>query len=138
LDTSITLHEFFNNIERQFGKKIIRIRSDNGGEYISNELKDVLLTSGVIHELTLRDSPDSNRITEYFKQTMNTLTRSMTIAAPDFRYLWAEAVNIGAYFMNRLPHKHLPSSTTPFECFHGKRPTLSHLKPFESKCYVHI
>jgi hypothetical protein len=62
----------------------------------------------------------------------------MTIAAPDFPCLWAEAVNMAAYLMNRLPHKHLPSSTTPFERFHGKRPTISHLKLFGSKCYVHI
>jgi hypothetical protein len=29
-------------------------------------------------------------------------------------------------------------STIPFERFYSKRPTISHLKPFESKCYVHI
>jgi hypothetical protein len=62
----------------------------------------------------------------------------MTNAAPDFPSLWAEAVNMVAYLKNRLPHKHLPSSTTPFERFHGKRPTISPLKPFGSKCYVHI
>jgi hypothetical protein len=38
----------------------------------------------------------------------------------------------------RLPHKHVPLSTTPFGRFHGKRPTISHLKLFGSKCYVHI
>jgi transposase InsO family protein len=52
LDASITLRAFFNHVEKQFGKKINRIRSDNGCEYISNELKDFFLTSGVIHELT--------------------------------------------------------------------------------------
>jgi hypothetical protein len=62
----------------------------------------------------------------------------MTIAAPDFPCLWAEAVNLAAYLKNRLPHKHLPSSTTPFERFHSKRPTISHLKPFGNKYYVHI
>jgi transposase InsO family protein len=49
---SITLRAFFNHVERQFGKKINRIRSDNGSQYISNELTDFFLTSGVIHELT--------------------------------------------------------------------------------------
>jgi hypothetical protein len=62
----------------------------------------------------------------------------MTIAAPDFPCLWAEAVNMAAYLKNRLPHKYLPSSTIPFKRFHSKRPTISHLKPFGSKCYVHI
>jgi hypothetical protein len=62
----------------------------------------------------------------------------MTIAAPDFPCLWAEAVNMAAYLQNRLRHKHLPLSTTPFERFDSKRPTISHLKPFVSKCNVHI
>jgi transposase InsO family protein len=137
-DTSITLHAFFNHVERQFGKKIKRIRSDNCGEYMSNELKDFFLTSGVIHELTPPYSPESNGIAEHCHQTMNTIARSMTIAAPDFPCLWAEAVNMAANLKNRLPHKHLPSSTTPFEPFHGKRPIILHLKLFGSKCYVHI
>jgi hypothetical protein len=47
----MTLRTFFNHVERQFGKKIKRICSDNGGEYISNELQDFFLTTGVIHHL---------------------------------------------------------------------------------------
>jgi hypothetical protein len=45
---------------------------------------------------------------------------------------------MAAYLNNRLPRKYLPSSTIPFERFHGKRPTLLHLKSFGSKWYVHI
>jgi hypothetical protein len=62
----------------------------------------------------------------------------MTIAAPDFPCLWAQAVNMDAYLNYRVPHKHLPSSIIPFTHFEGKRPIISHLNPFGSKCYVHI
>jgi hypothetical protein len=62
----------------------------------------------------------------------------MTIAAPDFLYLWAEAINMAADLNNRLPKKDLRSSIIPFEHFHGKRPTLSHLTPFGRKCVVHM
>jgi transposase InsO family protein len=137
-DTSITLPAFLNHVERQFGKKIKQIRSDNGGKYISNELKDFFLKSGVIHELTPPYSPESNGIAERCHHTINTIACCMTIAAPDFPCLWAEAVNMAAYLKNRLLHKHLPSSITPVERFHGKRPTISLLKRFGSKCYVHI
>jgi transposase InsO family protein len=134
----MTLHTSVNHVERQFGKKIKRICSNNGVEYISNELKRFFLTSGVIHKLTPPFSPESNVIVERFNQTIKTIARSMTIVAPDFPYLRAEAINMAAYLKNRLPPKQLLSSTTPFECFHGKRPTISHLKPFGSNCYVHI
>jgi transposase InsO family protein len=40
LETSITLRVLFSHVERQFGKTIKQIRSDNGGEYISNEFKE--------------------------------------------------------------------------------------------------
>jgi hypothetical protein len=66
------------------------------------------------------------------------IPHSITIAPPDVASLWAQAINMAANLKNRLPHKHFPSSTTPFERFHGKRPTISHLNLFGSKCYVHI
>jgi hypothetical protein len=62
----------------------------------------------------------------------------MTIDAHDFTCLGAEAVNMAAYLKNWLLHKHLSSSTIPFEHFQGNRPIISHLKPFGSKCSVHI
>jgi hypothetical protein len=38
-DTPISHHAYVNNIDRQFDQKINRIRCDDSGEYISNELK---------------------------------------------------------------------------------------------------
>jgi transposase InsO family protein len=86
-DTSITLHAFFNHVKRQFSKMIKRIRRDNSGEYISHELKYFFLQSGVLNKLTPPYLPKSNGIAECLNQTINTIARSMTIAAPDFPFL---------------------------------------------------
>jgi hypothetical protein len=94
--------------------------------------------SSVIYELTPPYSPESHDIAVHYNQIINMIASLMTIAASDFTCLWAEAVTIAAYLKNRVPHKHLPSSTTPLESFHVKRPTISYLKPFGSKCYMHI
>jgi hypothetical protein len=99
----------------------MQIRSDNVGDYISNELKDLFLTSAVIHDLTPPYSPESIVIVEHFNQILNTIACSMTIAAPDFLCLCVEASNMGAYLKNRLLHTYLPSSTIPFIRAHGKR-----------------
>jgi hypothetical protein len=101
-------------------------------------LKDFFLPSEVIDKLTPPYSPESNGIAVLFNQTINTIARPMTIAAPDFLRLSAEAVNMGASLKNSFPHKYLRSSTIAIKCFHGKRPTMTHHKLFGSKCYVHI
>jgi hypothetical protein len=69
---------------------------------------------------------------------MNMIARSITIATPDFACLWGAAITMDAYLMNTLLYKHLPSFTALLEPGHGKIPTISDLKPFGSKCYVHI
>jgi hypothetical protein len=62
----------------------------------------------------------------------------MTIAVPEVPFLWAEALKMGADLKNRLPHKHQPSSTTLFESFYSTRLTISDIKLFGNKCYLHI
>jgi hypothetical protein len=83
LETFITLHAFYNHVERQFGKKINRIRNDNSGKYISDEFKDFFLMSRAINKLTPPYSPESNGTVEHSNQIINMIARSMTIAAPD-------------------------------------------------------
>jgi len=51
--------------------------------------------------------------------------------------LWAEAFNWACYVKNRLPHSAL-IDRTPYEVLFQKKPTISHLRPFYTKYYVHI
>jgi hypothetical protein len=69
----------------------------NGGEYICNEWKEIFLTSSVIHELTAPSSPESNGVADGCNPINNKNTCSMTIPAPDFASLGAEAINMPAY-----------------------------------------
>jgi len=60
-------------------------------------------------------------------------------------HTWAEACTAAVYLRNRLPHSQLkqrPSfknqGRTPFEMLYNKKPSISHLQPFGSLCYIHI
>jgi hypothetical protein len=117
---------------------VIQIYRDNRSEYINNELKDYFVTSGVIDVLIPPYSVESNGIVERLIQTINMIACSMTIAAPDLGCVWAKADNMATNLKTRVPHKYLPSSTTPFKYFYGKRPTILDLTQFRSKCYIHI
>ena len=43
-----TFKVFINEVELQLGKKIKALRSDRGGEYISQEFKDYLVECGIV------------------------------------------------------------------------------------------
>nr|PNR36568.1 hypothetical protein PHYPA_022419 [Physcomitrium patens] len=51
---------------------------------------------------------------------------------------WGEAFTCTTYIQNRLPTKAIPSHTTPFEMWHNKKPDLTHIRVFGSRCYAKI
>jgi len=51
--------------------------------------------------------------------------------------LWAEAFNWACYVKNRLPYL-ARIDKMPYEVLFNKKPMISHLRPFYTKCYVHI
>nr|GEV11017.1 hypothetical protein [Tanacetum cinerariifolium] len=55
-----TFEEFKNEVENQLGKTIKALRSDQGGEYISQEFKDHLKACGIIQQLTHPYTPQHN------------------------------------------------------------------------------
>ncbi|GJX98493.1 putative RNA-directed DNA polymerase [Tanacetum coccineum] len=56
-----TFKVFKNEVENQLGKTIKAIRSDRGGEYISQEFKDYLKACGIVQQLTPPYTPQHNR-----------------------------------------------------------------------------
>ncbi|UYV73112.1 hypothetical protein LAZ67_10001854 [Cordylochernes scorpioides] len=65
--------------ERQTGKKVKRIRNDNGGEYVSNYLKRWLSSKGIKQEFTTAYAPESNGKAERFNRTIVESARTMLI-----------------------------------------------------------
>jgi transposase InsO family protein len=56
--------EFKTLVENQTGKKIKVLRSDNGGEYTSNDFKDFCKEAGIKRELTVSYNPQQNGVAE--------------------------------------------------------------------------
>src|SRR3954462_7073336 len=52
--------EFHSEVENQLGKKIKHLRSDRGGEYLSHEFGNHLMSCGIVPQLTLASTPQSN------------------------------------------------------------------------------
>ena len=52
------------------GTQLRTLRSDHGGEYLSAEFDQYLLDCGIMHQLTVHDSPQQNGIAERLNHTL--------------------------------------------------------------------
>ncbi|GJR40343.1 retrotransposon protein, putative, ty1-copia subclass [Tanacetum coccineum] len=65
-----TFKVFKNEVENQLGKTIKDLRSDRGGEYISQEFKDYLKACGIVQQLTPPYTPQHNDVSERRNRTL--------------------------------------------------------------------
>ena len=130
------LVRFLAMVLRQYGARIKRFRSDRGGEYIDGYAQDMMKKEGIIWEPSPAYLHESNGVAERFNRTIATMARSLIMSQGLPKYLWAEAIATAVYLKNRLPHSTV--NMTPYEAFHGTRPSLKHLHLFGQRCYVHI
>lgn len=129
--------EFQVMIENVTGNKIGTFRSDNGGEYISNEFESHLKLNGIVHQFTVPKTPEQNGVCERLNRTLLEMVRSMLQdCGLNYRF-WAEALSTAVYLKNRSPAAHL-GNCTPYERFFDDKPSVKHLRVFGCVSYVHI
>lgn len=68
-------------------------------------------------------------------QTIMGMARSMLKAMNLPSWLWGEAVATAVYILNRSPTQSVEGST-PYEVWHGSKPTVSQLRTFG--CVAHV
>jgi transposase InsO family protein len=132
-----TIMGFIKYVETQFGKTIKGIKTDQGGEYISNELTDFLTSKGIEHYFSPAYLHESNGTAERYNQTLCTIARTGMTIFPNHPQLWSEAIYYACFTKNRLPHAALQGET-PYFVYFGEKPELKNLRPFGSECYTHI
>lgn len=130
--------EFKAFIEKQTGKEIKTLRTDNGGEYMSNAFDSFLKKSGIKHETTVAYTPEQNGVAERMNRTLTEKAKCFLFDAELPTTFWAEAINMAAYVVNRMPCRKLMQreKQTPNEYFSNEKCDLSDLKLFGSKVMV--
>ena len=68
------------------------LRSDNGGEYLSNDFKQYLSENGIHHQLTVAYTPQQNGVAERMNRTLLDLVRSMLHHKSLPKHFWADAL----------------------------------------------
>ena len=124
-------------MENQTGKKIWVLRTDNEGEYTSNEFMEYCLAERIKKEHTMLHTPQHNGVAEQKNMTMVGIGKAMLFDQGLPLFLWSEAYMTAIYIQNRCPHIAL-GRKTPKEVFTGTRPDVSHICIFGSVCYCHV
>lgn len=124
-------------IEKQTGKKVKRLRTDNGLEFCSSAFNDFCKNEGIVRHRTVRHTPQQNGVAERMNRTILERTRCMLMNANLSKDFWAEAVSTAAYLINRSPSSAI-NNKSPEEVWSGHSPNYSHLRIFGCTAYAHV
>ena len=96
---------FKNEVQNQLGKSIKALRSDRGGEYLSQEFIDHLTDYGIVSQLTPPGTPQWNGVLERRNRTLLDMVRSMMSQSDLSMSFWGYALETATSLLNRVPSK---------------------------------
>ena len=111
-----------------------RIRSDQGGEFISEAFESLLIRNKIKHERSCPHSPHQNGTVERSWRSLFEMARCLLIQSGLPKSMWTYALMTAMYIRNRC---HNPrTECTPFEMFTGSKPNIAHMQKFGCTCYA--
>ena len=92
--------EFKALVQKETDKKVKALRSDNGGEYVSNEFKNLCAKEGIQIELTIPHNTHQNGMAERKNCSIVGDVRAMLHDQGLPMHVWAKACNTVFYLQN--------------------------------------
>ncbi|GJW77154.1 retrotransposon protein, putative, ty1-copia subclass [Tanacetum coccineum] len=129
-----TFKVFQKEVENQLGKTIKLLRSDRGGEYMSQEFLDHLKDHGIITHRTPPYTAQHNGVSKRRNRTLLDMVRSMMSQTTLPKSFWDYALETAARILNMVLTKKVEK--TPYEVWHGQAPKLSYLKVWGCEALV--
>uniref|UniRef100_A0A0K2UV26 Integrase catalytic domain-containing protein n=1 Tax=Lepeophtheirus salmonis TaxID=72036 RepID=A0A0K2UV26_LEPSM len=87
-------------VEIETGKRVKCLRSDNGGDYISKEFSQYLVSEAIKRELTLPRNLQQTGVSERMNRILIESVRAMLSDSVLAKKFWAELVTTTAYIRN--------------------------------------
>ncbi|KAG7552201.1 GAG-pre-integrase domain [Arabidopsis thaliana x Arabidopsis arenosa] len=119
--------------EKKMGIK--QIRSDRGGEFLSEAFNSFCESQGIVHQYSAPRTPQSNGVVERKNRTLQEMARAMIHGNGVPEKFWAEAISTACYVINRV-YVRIGANKTPYEIWKGKKPNLSYFRVFGCVCYI--
>jgi hypothetical protein len=111
------------------------ICSGNGTEFRNVSFDEFCLEHGIDQQFSVPCIPQQNGVMERKNHTLVEMARTMLDEHRTPRCFWADAISTACYISNRI-FLCLILHLTPFELRFGRKPSVSHFRPFGCKCFV--
>ena len=122
-------------VEKETRKKLKCLRSDRGGEFISNEFNEFCFEKGIKRQMSSFGTPQQNGIVERRNKIIMDCARTLMIEKNAIRKYQKEAISTIVHTLNKVQLKK-DSNLTPYELWYGYKPNVSYFKVFGSKCNI--
>ena len=101
-------------VENKSGMKIKCLRSDNGGEFTSNEFNEFCESHGIKRQFSSARTPQQNGVVERKNRIVQEAARTMLNEAKLSDYFWREAIYTDVYTLNGAQIR-VNKDKTPYE-----------------------
>jgi hypothetical protein len=111
------------------------IRSDNGTGFRNASFDEFCLEHGIDQQFSAPRIPQQNGVVEQKNHTLAEMARTMLDEHRTPRCFWVDAISTVCYISNRIFLRSI-QHLTPFELCFGRKPSISHFRPFGWKCFI--
>uniref|UniRef100_A0AAV1TD78 Integrase catalytic domain-containing protein n=1 Tax=Peronospora matthiolae TaxID=2874970 RepID=A0AAV1TD78_9STRA len=129
--------EFRQYMKTQAGVSVRTIRSENGGEYTSTDMKTYCALKTVKQKFMIPHNPPQNGMAERANRTLVEMARCMQKDRDMEKTLWAEALVTAAYIRNTISTA-TRTHNTPFEETFNRLFACGSLRVFGTECFAHV
>ncbi|KAL9996132.1 putative RNA-directed DNA polymerase [Helianthus debilis subsp. tardiflorus] len=121
--------EFVNIIKTQFKKDVKCLRSDNGTEFVNNQMNSFCKGKGIVHQTSCTYTPQQNGVVERKHRHLLNVARALLFQSGLPVSFWSDCILTAAYLINRTPSSVI-GGRTPYELVYRFEPVLDHLRVF--------
>ena len=126
-DVFSTFKDWKTMIEKQTGRQVKCVRTDNGLEFCSDEFNALCKKEGIVRHHTVRHTPQQNGVVKRMNMILMENARCMLSKAQLLKFFWLEATSTTCYLINRSPSIAIEKKN-PQEVWSGSPPPYSDLK----------
>lgn len=119
--------EFIAHAERITGKKVLKLRSDQGTEFLNDTMRCLLSSLGIVHEVSNAYTPKQNGNAERLNLTLWQMIRTLMLDSKLPSELWGDIHMQVVHLYNHRPHSSL-NNRTPAQAFYPEDDSRRNLK----------